>query len=71
MKKKNSVKNNDTTKSLNSVAKENNLTSVTSYSYDIENPVLTEENKHLYGNNSNLFTKEYVPVKDESTKNQK
>ncbi|WP_297630732.1 hypothetical protein [uncultured Clostridium sp.] len=71
MKKKTSAQNADTTKSINSYAKENNLTSVISYSYDVENPLLTEENKHLYGNNSNLHTKEYVPAKDENIKNQK
>lgn len=45
----------------------NNLVPSTDNKFDVGNPLLTEENKHLYGNNSNLYSKEYFP-KDEVPK---
>lgn len=45
-----------------------NLVPSTDNKFDVGNPILTEENKHLYGNNSNLYSKEYFPKKDEDSK---
>lgn len=43
----------------------NNLNGSTDNNYDVDNQIINEENKQLYGNNSNLYSKEYVPSKND------
>lgn len=43
----------------------NNLHGSTDNNYDVGNQIINEENKRLYGNNSNLYSKDYVPSKNE------
>lgn len=58
------TKQDKTKENINPYSDINNLVPSTDNKFDIGNPLLTEENKHLYGNNSNLLSKEYFP-KDE------
>lgn len=39
----------------------NSLHGSTDNNYDIGNNIINEENKKIYGNNSNLYSKDYVP----------
>lgn len=43
----------------------NNLNGSTNNNYDVGNTIINEDTKKTYGNNSNLYSKDYVPSKNE------
>lgn len=63
MKDKNTTTKKSTNDNINSYKNLNNLHGSTDNNYDMGNNIINEENKKIYGNNSNLYSKEYVPNK--------